>query len=132
MISWLERHNKISWSAAIIIALLIFYISSLTFGGGSGSGSNVNAVIYHIFAFFFLAFFLSISLIKRKRTRLIFLSIIISILYGISDEIHQLFVPGRHFALFDIFLNSVGILSASFLYMLHVRYRNSTNQESFA
>lgn len=32
-------------------------------------------------------------------------------LYGVSDEIHQLFVPGRHGRLADVFFDSAGALA---------------------
>lgn len=43
--------------------------------------------------------------------RFLFLpSLLISLLYGISDEIHQLYVPGRSFALADILADFLGAL----------------------
>ena len=33
-----------------------------------------------------------------------------SIAYGVSDELHQMFVPGRSFQISDIVFNSVGVL----------------------
>jgi VanZ family protein len=38
----------------------------------------------------------------------IYLAIIATILYGITDEIHQYFVPGRVFSHFDLLADSVG------------------------
>ncbi len=45
-----------------------------------------------------------------------FLSIFLSFLYAISDEIHQYFVPARHFALTDIFIDTIGIILGIFLW----------------
>ena len=39
-------------------------------------------------------------------------------LYALSDEIHQIFVPGRAFEIRDLVLDSVGILIGLFLYWL--------------
>ena len=102
MLSLLEKYNKISWAFVIVIAIVIFYLSSLTFAPGPATTSNVPSTLYHFFAFFFLAFFLLPALVKGKGRGLIFIAILLAILYGISDEFHQLFVPGRHFSLFDI------------------------------
>ena len=44
--------------------------------------------------------------------------IILVILYGVSDEIHQLFVPGRFFSLSDILTNTAGILSSMVAYIM--------------
>tara|TARA_Y100000034_G_scaffold54708_1_gene66998 strand:- start:6752 stop:7129 length:378 start_codon:yes stop_codon:yes gene_type:complete len=122
MISWFEKYNKISWIITIIIAIIIFYISSITFDSGSG-GSNLNSIFYHITAFFFFALFLSISSIKGEKKNLIFLVFIISIIYGILDESHQFFVPGRHFSISDILLDTAGISLASLFYMISIKYR---------
>ena len=54
------------------------------------------------------------------------IAIIITVLYGISDEIHQIFVPGRHFAILDILTDSAGILFASLLYSL-LKFREFRN-----
>ena len=42
---------------------------------------------------------------------------IIAILYAISDEIHQIFVPTRFFAISDILTDSAGILFATLIYL---------------
>ena len=39
----------------------------------------------------------------------IFLVLVICILYGISDEIHQLFVPFREYSILDMALDTVGV-----------------------
>jgi VanZ family protein len=129
MISWLEKHNKISWIITSIIAIAIFYISSLSSAPGSSiPGNNLKPNIYHFTAFFFLSFFLSISLVKGKYNKFIPIAIVISILYGISDEIHQFFVPGRVLSLSDIFLNTLGIASASLIYFISIKYRTNRLQ----
>jgi len=124
MISWFERHNKLSWTITIIIAVMIFYISSIEFESGvPGGGINIYAILYHIIAFFFLALFLSISMVKGKSTGLFFLVIILTITYGISDELHQFFVPGRNTSVSDVLLDSVGIVFAIISYFIYIEYR---------
>lgn len=125
MISWLEKNSKLSWTITTLIAILIFYISSLTFETGGGGGSNLKAVLYHIIIFFIFSFFLSISIVKGIHKGFILLVIFISIVYGISDEIHQLFVPGRYFSIQDILFDSTGILFASIIYLISLEYRNN-------
>jgi len=46
------------------------------------------------------------------------ISIIICLLYAISDEIHQMFVPGRGPLVSDVFLD----LTAAVIGMLFVKY----------
>ena len=123
MISWFEKNVVISWGITIIIAVLIFYVSSLTFGTGGG-GFGINALLYHFGAFFVLATFLFISLSRGKHMGFIFLGVILAVVYGLSDEIHQIFVPGRTSSMFDVFLDSVGVLFAFMFYTISVVYRN--------
>jgi VanZ family protein len=44
-------------------------------------------------------------------------AVIFSILYGISDEIHQLFVVGRVCSVEDVMINTLGILWATIIYI---------------
>ena len=108
MILWFEKHSKISWVVVILISIFIFYVSSLSFEHAPVGGFGWKTIVYHFVVFFFLSLFLLISLIKgeQKKISFIYVGLILSILYGISDEIHQLFVPNRAFALFDILTNS--------------------------
>jgi VanZ family protein len=62
--------------------------------------------------------------VKEKRIKILPAATIIGVLYGISDEIHQLFVPGRYFSLQDILINSIGVILASTLYLYTINYRN--------
>ncbi len=124
MISWFEKHYKISWAITILIAIGIFYMSTLPSESIPKQASNLNSILYHIIAFFFFALFLSISLIKGKNKRFILLSITFAIFYGILDEIHQLFVQGRSCSLSDVFLDTVGISFASLIYLILIEYKN--------
>lgn len=115
MLHLFEKHFKVSLTITFLIALLIFYLSSLSFEGTS-VGFGWKTYVYHFFVFFLLAFFLLPGVVQGKNKNLIFISIILAVLYCISDEIHQLFVPGRNFSFSDVMVNSAGILLASLIY----------------
>lgn len=123
MISWLEKHSKISWMISLALAVFIFYLSSKTFPPSTGGKAGINAILYHLIIFFLLSFFLSISILKGKNKSFILLAISMAVLYALSDEIHQFLVPGRSCSLFDVFLDSFAILSASILYLTTILYR---------
>jgi len=122
MLTYLEKHSKLSWTITLLIAIFIFYMSSQSFTAGApGPEFTLKPIIYHIAIFFLLAFFLFLALIKGKHKKLIFLAILISILYAISDEVHQLFVPGRNGSINDILLDTIGILTATFIYSIRIK-----------
>lgn len=58
--------------------------------------------------------------VKRKH---VLLSIFFSMFYAVSDETHQLFVPGRSFQLFDLLVDLFGVLVGVWVFW---RYKNST------
>jgi len=124
-LSWFEKHNKISWTVTIILAIAIFYISSITFEGEFATGNNLYSIIYHLIAFFFLSLFLLISFIRgRPKTFFFVFAGIILIVYAIFDELHQFFVPGRYCSLFDIFFDTVGISFAILIYAVNTKLNN--------
>lgn len=43
-------------------------------------------------------------------------SVLLAMLYALSDEIHQIFVPGRTFQVIDLVIDFLGILFGVFLY----------------
>jgi len=42
----------------------------------------------------------------------------VSILYAISDEVHQIFVPGRGPGIKDVFIDSIGALAGILVFMI--------------
>ena len=94
--------------------LLIYYLSSQTALGGFGilglfphADKLVHAATYGILALMLYA------ALGRPLTAWLLAS-----LYGIRDEIHQSFVPGRSADVWDVLANSMGAALA----ILFVRY----------
>ena len=54
--------------------------------------------------------------LKNNKYLLILFSIGSAILYGISDEIHQYFVPFRHADIMDVIANSIGSFCGVYFY----------------
>ena len=54
--------------------------------------------------------------LKNNRNLLIFISIVSATLYGVSDEIHQYFVPFRHADLMDVVANTMGSICGVYIY----------------
>lgn len=76
----------------------------------------------HIFAYGVLAltalFAFSEDRKKKQLKLVILLTVTFCVAYGISDEIHQAFVPGRSPSIFDIVADAVGAVMATVLYTL--------------
>ena len=123
MINWFEKNRGISWLITLMVASIIFHVSSLTFDGPAG-GTGYMAYIYHFTAFSYLSLFLLIALTKGKLTKsLIILGVTMAIIYGITDEMHQYFVPGRASTIKDVLVNSIGILITSIAYTNYCKKR---------
>lgn len=63
---------------------------------------------------------------QRKKSncgRVVFITTVFCFLYGVSDEIHQSFVPGRFPSSFDILADCCG---AVLVCLLWLRYREET------
>ncbi len=124
VVVWFERHSKISWVITVFGAIAIFYISTITFGPGTPK-TNLLSIFYHFFAFFFFALFLQISSLKgQRRYSLFVIAFSLAVLYGISDELHQYFVPGRSCNLFDVRTDTLGIMLASMIYLVRIELKN--------
>ena len=123
IIKFFEENRKFSVFITLIGAILIFYISSLSF-------SNVNnikgdySVLYHFLAFFCFGFFVFITLVDGRKNYLLFLiGFLISFGYALTDEIHQHFVLGRFCDIWDIYTDSLGIVLAMMIYLVILALR---------
>jgi hypothetical protein len=119
MFELLKEHKGVSWFITILIALFIFYMSSKSFPSGTiGPEWEIKPMLYHFFIFSLLGLFLTISLSKRDNRLLIVFSILLALSYGISDELHQFFVPNRECSIFDFLTDATGILFANIVYLI--------------
>ena len=110
IIYFLEKRPVLAWLLSISYAALIFYLSSYSMPPQPQIVVRIPAyfkhiIEYSIFGFLLLASFRS-NTITRKNALLIAISV--AIFYGISDEFHQFFVPGRVFSLSDISADAIG------------------------
>ncbi len=90
---------------------LIFVLSSRdTIPQPFGLASEVTAIGGHLTAYAILAILLwwalaPLDLSVRRRTALALLG---AVIYGLSDEWHQSFVPGRDASVFDLAIDGIG------------------------
>jgi len=125
MINELENHRKISLMITLLIALEIFYFSSISSSQGSGISTFDISIIYHFVIFFLFTFFLFITIKGKKEIRIEHVIIVIFI-----SKIHQIFTPFRIPSTSDILINNTGILFSSFIY-LYINYKNKKIKPQF-
>ena len=107
------------WLPLYIYAAVIFYISSRQM---LSSGIDIPFLdkALHIGEYMIFGFLACRAF--RSSPRKIFLenfkifAILVSLLYGVSDEIHQLSVPTRQFSALDIFADGIGGMLGVFVY----------------
>ncbi len=95
---------------------LIWGLSSLTPRSIPSIGIDFPfAQVTHFSLYFILSFFLfnafSESGMDPDKIKTMVFVFLICLLYGILDEIHQSFVPGRHPSAYDVFLDGAGAFS---------------------
>lgn len=105
---------------------------------GGSTEKNIKKISNHIdirtlvrksahFIEFFLLGLLIINVLKdyfKISWKIILIALFLCILYACSDEIHQLFVPGRTSRIFDILIDTSGSILGIFLYYICYKFIN--------
>jgi len=113
------KRFSIFWAPVFLYAGIIFYFSSLPQTSLPPIGSYDK--IIHTFEFLVLGFLLSRGFnsdIKIGFLKVFVLASVFNLFYGISDEVHQLFTPGREFSFGDILADGIGGILGSIGYLL--------------
>ena len=101
------------WILTIGYMGIIFYLSSLHNISLPKLPKNFDKVL-HMCAYIPLAYLFYLSLRKSGINKYIFmLAIIFASIYGITDEFHQVFVPGRDADVFDLLADAFGAFLGS-------------------
>ncbi len=102
-----------AWLPAIAWAAFLFHLSSLP---GLPALDGVDDKQAHAAAYSVLAFCCVIGLsgasLRRITPALLVTALVLAVCYGVSDELHQAFVPGREPDVADVFADAVGALLA--------------------
>ncbi|MFH1782294.1 MAG: VanZ family protein [Candidatus Omnitrophota bacterium] len=107
------------WVPFYAYAALIFYLSSLSKVLPEidipSFDKFLHVIEYGVFGILAIrAFKNSKKAILKKHFGSI--AILVSILYGISDEAHQAFVPGRYFSYLDMVFDTIGSIMGVLIY----------------
>lgn len=118
------------WSQVVLFMVLIFYLSSQPSINTNLDQNNdfLLKKFAHFCEYFILSFLICRALLNTTKISLkksLLFAFLASVVYAISDEYHQSFVPGREPRIRDIIIDSFGALTAS----LYLGYRNRILQD---
>jgi VanZ family protein len=112
---------------ALFYALLIFAVSAIPQLTPPFLGFKLEDKIWHFIEYGGFSFLLFLAFYTSRRgffKKYVFLlSSLIGIAYGFSDELHQKFVPGRSYDLYDFAADCLGILLIQIGIWLYLKKR---------
>lgn len=105
---------------AILYAILIFWLSSIPQDEMPKMAllrfdKLLHLLEYTIFGMLLMLAFTSNNS-RRVTERAPLFTLTTGILYGITDELHQWFVPGRFVSVFDLLADAIGIVMGIYLF----------------
>ena len=115
------KRQIVYWLPVYIYMGGIFYFSSLSYISISVGLTSIGLsdIFQHALEYSFLGFLLARGFNNSKfKKKFLILSIVLAGFYGISDEIHQFFVPGRIFSLLDIITDFTGGILGVIIYKI--------------
>ncbi|MFA4838493.1 MAG: VanZ family protein [Candidatus Neomarinimicrobiota bacterium] len=105
---------------AVLYSLVIFLLSSIP-------QENVIRVdiwnfdkVEHLFEYGIFGIFLMLAFVNFRSEKVarnaVWISLVIGILYAGTDEIHQLYVPGRLCSMYDLIADMIGIALGAYYF----------------
>ncbi len=119
--------KKILWSIpAIILTIVLFILSNVEYSIVPELSLTFVDKIAHFIAFFVYTVFVIIAIAPyaSSKRKLIKLSIAWSAFYGVFDEVHQYYVPGRDCNIYDWFADLAGVILAIVLLKHILKLKN--------
>lgn len=118
----------LSWAPALVVMGTIFYLSSIPGDQIHLPDFKFSDKVVHALAYSVLGFALAARHALRRRlggpagtaavgpSGFDYVSFLIGSLYGVSDEIHQLFTPLRQYDYADMAADALGVAAACLLW----------------
>ena len=138
--------NKSSTILMLLWMFLIFLMSSFDATESANQSNFIVNIITNIFKIenievlsfiirklahfteYLILGFLTINMLnKNDISKKYLISILICLIYATSDEIHQIFAPGRACQIKDILIDSIGSITGIYLYKLISKRKKSIN-----
>jgi VanZ family protein len=115
----------------MVYAGLIFLLSSFPHFPEDVSPFFGYDKLAHFIEYYFFGILIGRWLLNKKshflRRHAFFITLLIGMCYGISDEWHQSFVPGRVASIWDALFDAVGIAAAVLTYRITMKKNSSFN-----
>lgn len=105
-----------AWGLVVAYMGLIFWLSSLP-GGPPVIWFPHQDKVLHFLEYHMLAFFLAHAVAGGTLKRRFWIAFTVACVYGITDELHQSFVPGRDCSVWDWCADMVGAWLGAHLYL---------------
>jgi VanZ family protein len=116
-----DSRSLTHWLPVVLWAAVIFAFSSIpSLSSGLGTWDLFLRKAAHMTEYAILALLLARALQREVP------AFALGVLYAVSDEIHQSFVRGRHAAVLDVAIDSVGLLIGLTAWRLRRTGRSST------
>ena len=113
-----NKYRFFYWLLVLAYCGFIFFLSSRPSLGVSHDKTA------HVMEYALLGFFIAAALrhfFQPKLVLLILFTVLLGTLYGISDEIHQSFVPGRTCSGWDVLADFFGSTMGALIYVAYSR-----------
>jgi VanZ family protein len=99
-------------------AALMMIVSSIPNLGAPPINFTYVDKVEHFIEYGILGFFLALAFIKTRPRPVLLVALLICAAYGIFDELHQLFIPGRFCDPFDAAADILGSAAGIYIYSL--------------
>ncbi|MBT8143815.1 MAG: VanZ family protein [Gammaproteobacteria bacterium] len=105
----MSRHR---WIPPIALMLVIFAVSSIP-GDDESTSTLLGFIPPAVQNFLHVPIYALLTVLWWRALQIAaatLVAILVSLGWGVIDELHQLYIPGRYASLTDITLNSIGVL----------------------
>jgi VanZ family protein len=112
----------------IVFAIGIFILSSIPKLNPPDLGFKIQDKFYHflfyaVFGHLVARSFFFLEFSQRFHRHYLVFAIVFSVVYGLSDEMHQYYVPGRFCSLGDFVADGLGAVTGVFIYRFRFQLR---------
>lgn len=127
--NFFEKNKNITVYVPLIVYWIVLFLAT-TLPTTKMPKTGINDKIEHLLGYFLLTFLLSNALYFQNKNKMfkrfpISTALLIAAFYGMVDELHQLFIPGRLCDFYDWTADVTGALAAGVLYFLIKKYFQS-------